>query len=533
MFARGISILIGSAVDPGNIPVPRPSDHLVDRCAQAAMRALQARPEYLSPLERMDKPEAWAAVQRRRREQLESFLWVDSNPQILERIVDLCLMICEEPNWSANGAGIEDPGHPAIDFQAAETGMLLAWILHRHGAKLNELCPRLNRVALDAVRRRLLGPILAHDDYPFMRGSGSRAGLILSDLLLCCLLMEASPSRRQQPVKALLHLLDRLCLTVPNTSLPLVDRLADACALSDLARLLKRLTRGELDLTREVPPPGRLDDLIIPWIGGEYFLDPGGSSMHPEIAGMDMFRLGYLNRDRALCALGAQLHRAKDRPSASLSGRILSMEYMRAAEDEFTAPPKLKRAQSEDGGLMVSRVDGLIAAITRGGARANCGDITLFAETTPIFGDMGGKIHSLPLLDETGPLDRPLRVPASDVDFGEDRDMMTIDLTDAYPESAGLSAYQRTLMTMRADGSVRLVDAFEFMQPPKSVTFRFICARKPLSLRDSVRLGPVSLFWDGDMMPETAELPGGMHLLRFVLRDPPRRLICGFSLERN
>lgn len=533
MFARGISILIGSAVDPGNIPVPRPSDVLADRCSQAAVRALQAQPEYLSPLERMEDPETYAKIQRRRREQLESFLWVDSNPQILEKVVDLCLMICEEPNWSAAGAAIEDPLHPSIDAQAAETGVLLAWIQHRHGLRLRDACPRLSGVLLDAVRRRLLSPILAHDDYPFMRSGSGRAGLILSDLLLCCLLMESSPSRRQQPVKALLHLLDRLCLTVPNTSLPLTDRLTDACALSDLARLLKRLTRGELDLTREVPPVGRLDDLLIPWIGGEYFLDPGGSSMHPEIAGMDMFRLGYLNRDKALCALGAQLHRDNPRACASLSGRILSMEYMRAAEDEYSAPPRLRRAQSEDGGLMVSRVDGLIAAITRGGSRANCGDITVFAEQNPIFGDMGGMIHSLPLIGDRGPLDRPLRVPASDVDFGEERDMMTIDLTDAYPEDSMITAYQRTLMTMRSDGTVRLVDAFEFLQAPQSVSFCFVCARKPLSLRENVRLGPVSLSWDGDMMPETAELPGGMHLLRFVLRNPPRRLICGFRIERN
>lgn len=533
MFAKGISILIGSAVDPGNIPIPRPSDELAEGCAQAAMQALQAGCEYLSPLERMEKPELWLSVQRRRRRQLESFLWVDSNPQILERIVDLCLMICEEPNWSASSAAVEDPNHPAIDFCAAETGVLLAWIQHRHGAKLKEMCPRLSRVTLDAVRRRLITPILAHDDYPFMRGSGSCAALILADLLLCCLLMEASPSRRQQPVKALLHLLDRLCLTVPNTALPLSDRLTDACALTDLARLLKRLTRGELDLTREVPPPGRLDDPIIAWIGGEYFLDPGGASMHPELAGIDLFRLGYLNRDRALCALGAQLHRQKARPAAILSGRILSMEYMRAAEDEFAPPPKLRRAQSEDGGIMVSRVNGLIAALTRGGSRANCGDITLFAENTPIFGDMGGKIHSLPRIDDLDPLERALRIPASDVDFSEERDMMSIDLTDAYPEAAGLAAYQRTLMTMRADGTVRLVDAFEFIRVPRAVSFCFVCARKPLSLRQSVRLGPVSLGWDGDMLPEIAELPDGTHLLRFVLRDPPRRLICGFTIERN
>ena len=533
MFARGISILIGSIVDPRNIPLPRPSDDLSDRCAQAALRALQARPELLSPLERMRDPEGYARIQRRRREQLESFLWVDSNEQVLERIVDLVLTICEEPNWSASSANVEEPTHPTIDACAAETGMLLAWIYHRHGMKLKELCPRLQRVMLDALRRRLIMPVLTHEDYPFMRGGGSRPALILSDILMACLLLEANPARRQQPVKALLQLLDRVTITMPTSASPYSDRLADACALADLARLLKRLTRGELDFTRETPTQNRLDDLFISWVCGEYFLDPGGSGMRPEVSGMDVFRLGYLSRSKPLSSLGAHLVHYSDRNAASVSGRILSMEYMRALQDEAIAPPRLRRAHSEDGALMVSRMDGLLAALCARGNRANAGDITIFADSTPILGDIGGAIHSLPLLDGQMPLARPRMTIAADADFGSDRELMSADLTDAYPENSGMAAYQRTLMTMRSDNTIRLVDAFEFIRPPQSITFRFICLQKPLSLRENVRIGPVSLSWDGNMMPEVQELSGGAYLLSFVLREVPRRLICGFSFERN
>jgi len=533
MFVKATSILTGSAVDSRNIPMSRPSDLLSERCAQAALRALQAEPELLSPLERMQAPQTYARIQNRRRAQLESFLWVDSNPQILERIVDLALMICEEPNWSASGASVDDPLHPSIDVQAAETGMLLAWILHRHGAKLKELCPRLSRVILDTVRRRLLSPVLAHDDYPFLRGGGSCPALILADLLLTCLLVEVNPSRRQQPLKALLQLLDHISPATPDAGAPYADRLADACALADLARMLKRLTRGELDLTRETPRASRLDDLLIPWITGDYFLDPGGDGMQPDIAAMDLFRLGYLTRYRPLCMLGAQLAQTSSTPAASISGRILSMEYMRAAQDECAPAPKPRRAQSEDGGMMLSRMDHLYAAITGKGSRANAGTITIFHDAAPIIGDLGGAVHSLPLIGGQMPLARPSAPVAADADFSDERDLMSMDLTDAYAADAGLSAYQRTLMTMRSDGTVRLVDAFEFIQPPQSLSFRFSCIQKPLSLRDSVRLGPLTLTWDQDMLPEIAELPGGGYLLSFTLRQPPRRLICGFRFELN
>ena len=72
MFARGISILIGSNVDAGNIPSPRPHDAYADRCAQAALRAMQAENETMPLSERTAKPDAYARLQQKRREHLEA-----------------------------------------------------------------------------------------------------------------------------------------------------------------------------------------------------------------------------------------------------------------------------------------------------------------------------------------------------------------------------------------------------------------------------------------------------------------------------
>lgn len=533
MFARGISILTGSAMDPGNIPVPRPSDALADRCNQAALRAMQAEAEYLPHSARAQDPDRYARIQRARRDQLEAFLWVEPNTAAGERMIDLIGLILEESCWAAGATGFDDPAHPAIDVQAAETGALLAWILRRHRALIRDAAPNLAGSMIGAVRSRLLAPILTQDDYPFMAGAGSCPALILSDLVLCCLLMEGSPSRRQQPVKALMHLLDRCNMTPPRSDVPLKDRLADTCALADLSRLLKRLTRGELDLTREAPQPSRLDDVLIPWVAGETFMDPAGSGAQTRVSGMDLFRLGYLRRDRVLCALGAQLHRQKERPCFSVTGRVLAMEYTRAIQDELSAPPRLKRAASEDGRTMISRMDGMFAALCGVGSRANAGDVTLFLNGMPILADMGGDVHSLPTVDGVPPLPRPRADLACDADFGDARDLMSVELTGIYPEECGLSACQRTLMMMRGEGSVRLVDAFEFLRPARELCFRFHCIQRPIPLRDSVRLGPMTLTWDGDLEPSVEDLPGGDHLLCLKLREPPRRVICGFRLEPN
>ncbi|MBP3651452.1 MAG: hypothetical protein J6J78_00085, partial [Clostridia bacterium] len=107
MFVRGIPILISSAVDTGNIPAPRPCDLLADRLGQNAMRTLQAPAEYMPLSERLQDPDQYMYLQQKRRTQLESLLWIEPNPAILECMVDLIVMICEESSWSVNRLGID------------------------------------------------------------------------------------------------------------------------------------------------------------------------------------------------------------------------------------------------------------------------------------------------------------------------------------------------------------------------------------------------------------------------------------------
>jgi len=528
-------------MDPGSMPVPRPSEALMDQYAQAAMRTMLDDDEYMSASQRMEGPERYHRIQRKRRSALESLIWIEPNHDMLRRMADLIDLISSENSWSAAGEYFDDPFHPTIDLQAAETGVLFAWIHRRHGQRLAEISPRIAISMLSELRRRLLSPITSHSDYPFMHRQGSCPVLILCDLLLSCLLLEINAARRQPPVKAIMHLLDRLSAAPPKGDVPLREQLADACALVDIARLLKRLTRGELDFTRETPPVGWLDDVLIPWIAGDYFIDPAVGGMKGHLAGMDIFRLGYFARDKALCTLGAQLNRLNDRPAFSLTGRILSMEYSRAAQDECAAPPKLRRAETESGSIMLSRVNGMLASIARGADRANAGDVVLFADSMPILIDAGGEViyHSLPTVNGYEMLRRPQSEILTERAFGDDRDVMSADLTPAYPRESSLLAYQRTLMTMRTDQSIRLVDAFEFAAQPSEICFRFVCAQKPLSLRSCVRLGPVSLSWDGDMLPEIFEIndeaafPGQCYLLQLRMKNPPSRCICGFTFERN
>ena len=540
MFARATAALSGSGLDAGNVNVPRPNDLLYESCARRAADALRAPYPRFSASERSTKPETYRSAQRARRAALESLLWMDLNQNALDSTLDLIELICQEDCWSVFLEKFDDPMCPRIDAQAAETGALIAWVLRRHGAKITETAPGLAARMLCEVRRRLFAPILNGGDYDFLRGEGATPALILTDIAIACMLMEKTPARRLPPLKLILHTLDRLCLSKRYAPRALVYRLSDACALADFARIAKRLTRGEVDFTRETPPSDGLDDVLIPWIGREYFFDPAGRGMTPNVSGMDYFRLGYFTRDRAIAALGAELLRERDRPAASVTGRILGMELVRDVRDEVSPPPRLRRAAMADGSILLSRVGGMTCAVTQGSDRANAGDVVLFSDASPILIDTAASDdHNLPVINGARPLRRPRGSVPMDCDFKGDHDLMSADLSMCYPDTCAVHAYQRTLMTMRGDQTVRLIDAFEFAAPPAQLMFRFITPQKPLILRDCVRLGPVVMTWDGDLIVEArdseidSEFPEKCAIVQFTVQRPSARSIFSFTFEKR
>ena len=166
------------------------------------------------------------------------------------------------------------------------------------------------------VRRRVFSPFLAHEDYPFMRGRGSRPLAILSDILLAAILLETSEQRRAAILKQALRLIDQAISMRADRTEPLIDAAAETGAVTDLAALIRRMTRDRLDLTPDYPTPDWLDQLLYPWLEGEYFCDPAGDGMVPEVSGAELFRIGLAANDDALTALGASLHRANPSPSA-------------------------------------------------------------------------------------------------------------------------------------------------------------------------------------------------------------------------
>ena len=542
MFLRHYNIL-SSRARPEGLPSPMATGAARDSAQSAAQLAMGRDLPSMPLSQRLNDPAAWLRAQRGRRLALEALALIEPDAAALTRVVDILCMICEESAWSRNpkGAPFDDEQHPEIDFQCAETLMLLGWVHRALGERLGS---RVSAKLVYEARRRVFSPFLAHADYPFMRFSGipgaggERPLCVLSDILLSAILLEPDAARRGAVFKQALRLVDQAIQTREHRPLPLADELAETAAVTDLTLLLRKLTRGEMDLTEDYPTPEWLDGLLFPWLAADCFVDPATGDMRPPLSGQELFRVGLAANDEALTALGARLNGLHKRPSSTVTGRMLDLSCagMLAAEDG--KPPRLKHAAVAHNRLMLCRFGALACAMHTGGGRGNAGSLALFSGDRPILVEIPG-CPNAPLIGAYAQLDAPNETSPEAAFGGElcpadfamlqDGELMSVDLTRAYPPKAGARSVQRTAMVRRGEGALRLVDAFD-LESPLPIAWRFLTPQKPERLIGGVRLGPVDATWEGDLscdIAPTNEAFGGEALWRVTLASP-QAVGCGF-----
>ena len=530
MFFRGYNTLNATA-RPEALPSPLATG-AAREWAHAGAHLAMSRDLPAMPLsQRLADPAGYQRLQRGRRQAMEALMSVEPDAARLERVTDLICMIVEESTWSENPRGMpfDDDQHPRIDFQCAETLMLLAWV---HRAMGEQLGSRVSAKIQYEARRRVFSPFLAHSDYPFMRfiGPGRKASsrplCILSDILLACIILETDFGRRAAVTKQALRLIDQAIHVRGQRCVPLADELAETAAVTDLCLLLRKLTRGELDLTEVYPTPDWLDALLIPWVEGDFFVDPALGDLRPVLSGQELFRVGLASGDEALTALGATLHRSKRLPSATVTGRMLDLSCVSMLAAQVDKPPRLKHAATARNRLMLSRLGDISCALHAGGDRANAGSLVVFSGEKPVLVETP-KHACIPLIGGVAQLACPgenspeaafgADVCPADFETQPDRDLMSVDLTHAWPSGVGARSIQRTAMVLRRDGMLRIVDAFD-LEKPTAVAFRFVTPQTPEKIKPDgitvtgVRLGPMELSWEGEMTCTIAPLEGRLSM---------------------
>ena len=488
MFSQHLNTILRT-LDIRRAPIPRASEALKPALGHEARRALSHTLRVPPLSERRAEPNVYAALQRERRRDLEALLvgGIDDKG----RVLDILCAICEESRWAAGTGGVfEDVAHPDIDLQAADTAALLGWAWHLRGEAFSADGPRVHAWLLQEARRRVLEPLIACEDYLCSTA-------VYCSAVTALLLLEGDRERLFLALKPLLRCLDAACACAERERPALPGRLTDACALADLAQVVRRISAGAADVTRTVPSTAWLDEILFSHVQEDWYFTCAEGAVRLEASGAAIYRLGCFAGDAALRALGAAVHRAHAVPSPTCTGRLLDVSLRADLEADFSPAPRLKHAALEDGRLMLARGAGFFCGLTSGGDRANVGDFCVFLDRTCVLSSGNLPLSQLPT---------PLSAPVPDWDFADPgRAIMGVDVSHAYAAEEGVRTHQRTLMLSREEYGAQLVDVFD-LAAARPMRYAFHSPFAPEFFGGGARLGPMLLTWEGKPVADAKRL---------------------------
>lgn len=459
-------------------------------------------------------------IRRGRRADLEAIVRSGMPEESMERARDLICALTEESAWAEKPeTPFEDDMHPTIDLMAAETACLLAWT-----KRTGRLDARTEGRMLFEARRHVFTPLIAHEDYPCLRGDAPNALGILAEALVAALLLETDEARLYAFIRRIARRMDELIDHPGHSSL--ADELTDRTAAT-AAWLLVRRMAGPSALGQALPRSEWLDEFLMAYPGGAAFVDPMGEGMRAGLNGADLALVGEAGGDDAVRTLGSLMFRANPELASPLTARMFIDIEAGLIQG---AVPRLKHAALADSSIMSAR-GGNMLCILHAGGRGNAGGLCVYVEATPVLVSYPG---DAPVLNGVRQAERP---GAGDCAFGDLRADMSMDMSALYPES-GVRFYQRTLMLDRIEGAARLIDTVE-SEAQGTIRYAFITPYPPARLEAGARMGVGMLSWESEptvairRVQGRGAFPDGLFLVELEYPITPGSNYINFVIERT
>jgi hypothetical protein len=454
--------------------------------------------------------------------------------RFLDDIVNGVWALCEESFWGVSAhsysprftaavtdgrypsVGLPDTAHPVIDLFAAETGALLGWTYYLLGPQLDVISPVITDRIEREVRARLLDPFRLSDEWWWLGAYPDRkvnnwTPWILSNLLPLILLFEREPERRAALVSRAIAGLDRFLATYHadggcDEGTSYWGR-AGASLFECLETLLTAsggaLIAFDLPLIRAI---GRFIERMH--IGGDWYVNfaDGAARITPDAH--LIYRYGRRTGDLHLAAHGAVALREGTPPAPSGSlARLLHPLFDLGWMSIASAPPPVRDVWLDGVQVLVAReaagTAGLFLAAKGGhnGESHNHNDVGSFivgldgrpavidvgvgVYTRQTFGPerysiwtMRSDYHNLPLIDGcTQQEGERFAARAVRAEMADDHAQLTLDLAGAYPESAGIRTWERTLRLERgARPRIVLSERWELTAAPATLALHLMLA---------------------------------------------------------
>jgi len=448
---------------------------------------------------------------------------IDGRGRFLDDLLDGVWLTCEESFWGvpahigAQKAGntLPDVTEPIVDLFAAETSATLAWIDYLLGPQLDRLSklarPRIHM----EIRRRILDPLLARNDFWWLGFSGARAvnnwnPWINSNWLSSVLLIETDAERRAAALHKIVRSLDAFLDVYHDDEGPGYWGRAGA-SLFDCLELFHSASAGAIDVY-DMPLIREMGAYIYrAHIAGPWYLNFADASAKVTPDAVLVWRYGQRVRDGKMQAFGAWLagqekdprrlavHESMLRSLRSLFHYADIRAASQPARPPLVADVILPGTQVFAARLQEGSDRGFYLA-AQGGHNAeshnhnDVGNFVVFLDGEPALVDIGVETytartfsshryeiwtmqsawHNCPTIN--GVMQAAGRQYEAR-NFRAEPGRVSMEIHAAYPQEAGCPRWLRELALDRRSNRVVLRDAFELARR-ESVEWNLITPRK-------------------------------------------------------
>jgi hypothetical protein len=429
--------------------------------------------------------------------------------RFLDQIVNGVWAISEESFWGVPahmglqhaGPGLPDVSEPVVDLFAAETGALMAWTSYLLGPELDKVNPLITKRITLETERRILQPYFEREDWGYLGYTWRRrTGYVRpvnnwnpwvnSNVLTAALILEQDPDRRVALVHKVMETLDAFVEPYPadggcDEGPSYWNRAGGS--LFDVLDLLHSASAGRIDVfdTPLVRAIGRY--IARTYIAGPYFIDFADASAKIDLEAPLVYRFGRAVGDQTMMGFAAYAAREQHfgegvlPASFGVLGRVLPALFsLEALAAQTPVEPLMGDVWLPDLQVMAARSvpdrrDGFYLA-AKGGHNDeshnhnDVGNFIAYYDGAPVLIDAGAQtytaatfssrryelwnnqsgFHNLPTIN--GVMQHDGRAfEARDVKYDAAAQMarLSLDLAGAYPETAHVQSWRRTITLHR------------------------------------------------------------------------------------
>jgi hypothetical protein len=447
--------------------------------------------------------------------------------------------ICREPTWVVP-AHHDGPApdyetgatcDPGVDIFAAETGNLLAWVLHVLEEGLLDVNPDCVRQTRREIRRRVIEPYLKRTDFWWMgyndEDIGNWTTWCTSNCLGTILLEERDPRRRLQGIEKACYSLTRFLEAHREDGGcdegPMYWNFAGAC-LFDSLEMLQAASGGAFGLFRHPAIRNIATYISKVHIHDLYFVNFADCPPQFLADGALIYRFGTQIGDHEMRALGAHLYRKLEDRDPEFTV-LLKMYRALASLRDDSVLRSFAPAVSHSRDVYLDRIQvvvsrqfsrtdkGLLVAVKGGhnqeGHNHNdVGNLIVYLNGQPGVIDVGmaeytkdsfnhkrydswvmqSAYHNVPLINGVMQQNGP-SFKASEARYLRDGQTVnfSLDISGAYPEEAGIELWERECILDRSQGEIRIRESFRFRKDGNGFELRYMTCRHPRLDGKSVR----------------------------------------------